>query len=250
MSKKHLIYGLHAVQAALEKEPEHVEQLWLEHSRKDERAQKLVSLAKQGNIEINRVKREELDHLVGEVKHQGVVADFTQVPVQTESDLKSLLKGLTKPAFLLILDGVQDPHNLGACLRTADAAGVDAVIAPRDKACSLTATVRKVACGAAETIPFVQVTNLARTLRMLQQEGVWIIGTDVDASQSLYQADLTGSIALVLGAEGTGLRRLTRDHCDLLINLPMHGSVQSLNVSVSAGVCLYEAVRQRSDSRD
>ncbi|MDH5571436.1 MAG: 23S rRNA (guanosine(2251)-2'-O)-methyltransferase RlmB [Gammaproteobacteria bacterium] len=248
MNNKHLIYGLHAVQAALEKEPENVQQLWMEHARKDERAQKLVSLAKQGGIEINRVKREELDRLVGEVKHQGVVADFTQVPVQTESDLVSLLKGLSEPAFLLILDGVQDPHNLGACLRTADGAGVHAVIAPRDKACSLTATVRKVACGAAETVPFVQVTNLARTLRMLQQEGVWIIGTDVDAPQSLYQADLTGPIALVLGAEGTGLRRLTKEHCDSLINLPMQGSVQSLNVSVSAGVCLYESVRQRSGS--
>ena len=248
MNKKHLIYGLHAVQAAVEKEPESVQQLWMEHSRKDARAQNLVSLAKQAGIEITRVKREELDRLVGEVQHQGVVADFSQIPAQSESDLKSLLKRLDEPAFLLILDGVQDPHNLGACLRTADAAGVHAVIAPRDKACGLTGTVRKVACGAAESIPFVQVTNLARTLRMLQQEGIWITGTDVDAPQNLYQADLTGSIALVLGAEGTGMRRLTREHCDSLINLPMQGSVQSLNVSVSAGVCLYEAVRQRTPS--
>ncbi|MCW9025024.1 MAG: 23S rRNA (guanosine(2251)-2'-O)-methyltransferase RlmB [Gammaproteobacteria bacterium] len=246
MGKHNLIYGLHAVQAAVEKEPENVQHVWLEHARKDERAQKLVGLARQAGIEVHRVKREELDRLVGSVKHQGVVADFSQMPAWDESSLLPLVQQLEQPAFLLILDGVQDPHNLGACLRTADAAGVHAVIAPRDKACSLTATVRKVACGAAENVPFIQVTNLARTMRALQQEGIWLTGTDVDADQNLYQSDLTGPIGLVLGAEGAGMRRLTREHCDSLISLPMQGSVQSLNVSVSAGVCLYEALRQRS----
>ena len=157
----------------------------------------------------------------------------------------TILAGLEVPPFLLILDGVQDPHNLGACLRTADAAGVHAVIVPRDKACGLTSTVRKVACGAAETVPFVQVTNLTRTLKALQQAGIWIIGTDLDTTQSLYDSDLTGPLALVLGAEGKGLRRLTREACDSLVKLPMQGTVQSLNVSVSAGICLYEALRQR-----
>lgn len=159
------------------------------------------------------------------------------------------MEDLTVPAFLLILDGVQDPHNLGACLRTADAAGVHAVIAPKDKASGLTSVVRKVACGAAETIPFIQVTNLSRTMRDLQQAGIWMIGTSLDTELNIYEADLNGPLALVLGAEGKGLRRLTAENCDSLVKLPMFGSVQSLNVSVSAGVCLYEAVRQRGLSK-
>lgn len=243
----HYIYGLHAVQSVLEREADSVLKLWLEHSRRDAKAKKLIQLAHDAGINLLRVSRDELDKLAGEkANHQGIVALTRETPAGNEKDLKQLLAGLNVPAFLLILDGVQDPHNLGACLRTADAAGVHAVIAPRDKATGLTATVRKVACGAAETVPFIQVTNLARTMRDLQQAGIWLIGTSLDTTQNLYQADLTGPVAIVLGAEGKGLRRLTAEHCDSLVKLPMLGTVQSLNVSVSAGVCLYEAVRQRT----
>jgi len=249
-SRLNYIYGLHAVQAALEKEPETISALWLEHARRDARAQKLMALARAAKIEIKKVKRDELDALVGDVRHQGVVAAATAVSAKDENWLKTFLASLNEPAFLLILDGVTDPHNLGACLRTADAAGVHAVIAPRDNACGLTGTVRKVACGAADVVPFVQVTNLARTLRMLQKEGIWLTGADAETTQDIYAADLCGPAALVMGAEGSGLRRLTREHCDQLIRLPMQGSVQSLNVSVSTGICLYEALRQRRVVQD
>jgi len=246
-TKTHTIYGLHAVKAVLEREPEMVSKLWLENSRRDDKAKKILQLAHEANVKPERVKRDVLDKLAGEgANHQGVVALSKDTPAGNEKTLKHILENLSVPAFLLILDGVQDPHNLGACLRTADAAGVHAVIAPKDKASGLTSVVRKVACGAAETVPFIQVTNLARTMRDLQQSGIWMIGTSLDTEQNLYQADLTGALALVLGAEGKGLRRLTAENCDSLVKLPMLGSVQSLNVSVSAGVCLYEAVRQRS----
>ncbi|HFQ13938.1 MAG TPA: 23S rRNA (guanosine(2251)-2'-O)-methyltransferase RlmB [Gammaproteobacteria bacterium] len=241
----HYIHGLHAVQAVLEKEPDTVSALWLEHSRRDARVQKLLVLARQAGIEVQRVKREELEARVGAVRHQGVVAATSATAARDEDWLRTFLAELAEPAFLLVLDGVTDPHNLGACLRTADAAGVQAVIAPRDKACGLTATVRKVACGAAESVPFVQVTNLARTLRDLQKQGIWLTGTDAEAAQDIHGADLRGPLALVMGAEGSGLRRLTRELCDQLVRLPMHGSVQSLNVSVSTGICLYETLRQR-----
>lgn len=172
--------------------------------------------------------------------------DFTaDVTVRNEDDLFDILDSLKEPPFLLILDGVQDPHNLGACLRSADAAGVHAVIAPKDRAVSLTDTVRKIACGAAEHVPFVTVTNLARTLKELKEAGLWLVGTADGAEQSLYDIDLTGPLALVMGAEGKGLRRLTREHCDFLVHIPMAGSVECLNVSVATGVCLFEAVRQR-----
>ena len=243
----HYIYGLHAVKAVLEREPEMVTKVWLENSRRDDKAKTILQLSHDANVKPERVKREVLDKLVGEkANHQGVVAISKDTPAGNEKTLKALMENLTVPAFLLILDGVQDPHNLGACLRTADAAGVHAVIAPKDKASGLTSVVRKVACGAAETIPFIQVTNLARTMRELQQAGVWMIGTSLDTEKDIYQADLTGNLALVLGAEGKGLRRLTAENCDSLVKLPMLGTVQSLNVSVSAGVCLYEAVRQRT----
>ena len=243
----HYIYGLHAVQAVLDREPEMVSRVWLENSRRDDKAKKILQLAHDADVKPERVKRDVLDKLVGEnAKHQGVVALSKDTPAGNETTLKQLMTNLSVPTFLLILDGVQDPHNLGACLRTADAAGVHAVIAPKDKASGLTSVVRKVASGAAETIPFIQVTNLARTMRELQQEGVWMIGTSLETEQNIYQADLTGPLALVLGAEGKGLRRLTAENCDSLVKLPMLGTVQSLNVSVSAGVCLYEAVRQRT----
>jgi len=246
-SNLHYVYGVHAVRAVLEREPEMVAKIWLENSRRDDKAKTILQLAHEANVKPERVKREVLEKLVGEnANHQGVVALSKESAAGNEKTLKHLIDELTVPAFLLILDGVQDPHNLGACLRTADAAGVHAVIAPKDKASGLTSVVRKVACGAAETVPFIQVTNLARTIRDLQQQGVWMIGTSLETEQDIYQADLTGPLALVLGAEGKGLRRLTAENCDALVKLPMLGTVQSLNVSVSAGVCLYEAVRQRT----
>ena len=245
MADTHLIFGMHAVAAALQHEPDSIKTVWMEHARRDKRAQQISALVKQHTIPLQRVERHELDQMSAGGKHQGIVAEARQQPALDEAGLKALLAALDVPPFLLILDEVQDPHNLGACLRTADAAGIHAVIAPRDKACGLTSTVRKVASGAVETVPFVQVTNLVRTLQSLQQAGIWIIGTDLATSSSLFESDLTGPLALVLGGEGKGLRRLTREACDSLVKLPMHGTVQSLNVSVSAGICLYEALRQR-----
>ncbi len=245
MAQTHIIHGLHAVQSVLEHEADTVKQLWMEHNRRDKRSQVLVRLARDARVPLQRVERELLDQKSGFARHQGVVAEVSQQPAMDEAGLFAYLKDLQEPAFLLVLDGVQDPHNLGACLRTADAAGVHVLIAPRDSACGLTSTVRKVASGAAETVPFVQVTNLARTLKKLQAAGIWLVGTDLETEASLFQSDLTGPLALVLGAEGKGMRRLTREVCDSLVKLPMAGTVQSLNVSVSAGICLYEALRQR-----
>ena len=180
-----------------------------------------------------------------DARHQGVVARCRAVTVWQEDDLDQLLDGLSVPPLLLVLDGVQDPHNLGACLRSADAAGVHAVIAPRDRAVGLTPVVRKVASGAAETVPFIQVTNLARTLRTLKDKGLWTVGADAEGDGDVFSADLRGPTVLVMGAEGQGMRRLTREHCDLLVRIPMQGTVESLNVSVATGICLFEAVRQR-----
>lgn len=245
MPEQHLVFGLHAVEAVLAHEPTSISALWLEDTRHDKRIRLIHNLAKKAGVPIHRVAREELDRLTGELRHQGVAARTCETPARSEQALLPMLQGLEEPAFLLILDGVQDPHNLGACLRTADAVGVHAVIAPRDRACGLTGTVRKVASGAAEHVPFFQVTNLARTLRQLQDAGIWLVGTAVDAPATLYETDLAGNLALILGAEGSGMRRLTREHCDSLMRLPMQGCVESLNVSVSAGICLYEALRQR-----
>ena len=238
-------FGLHAVTALLEREPKRVRSLWLLKGRQDKRIQRLVELAKQHRIELRFVERRELDQRV-DGAHQGVVAEVNPVQIRNETFLEQLLEQLDVPPLLLVLDGVTDPHNLGACLRTADAAGVHAVIAPKDKSAPLNATAMKVACGAAETVPYVVVTNLARTLKQLQSAGVWITGTAGEAQQLVSEASLTGPMALVMGAEGSGMRRLTREHCDQLVKIPMAGSVSSLNVSVAAGVCLFEAVRQRS----
>lgn len=239
------IYGLHAVQAVLKTEPGRIAEIRVLRERRDQRLKKLHALAEQQGILLVPVRREELDKLV-DGNHQGVAALCSRGQVRDEHFLPGFLEQLPGPPFLLVLDGVTDPHNLGACLRTADAAGVDAVIAPRDKSVGINATVRKVASGAADSVPFVAVTNLARTLKHLQGQGVWIVGTAGEGEATLYQADLRGALALVLGAEGSGLRRLTREHCDLLVRLPMAGVVASLNVSVAAGICLYEGVRQRS----
>nr|WP_277611062.1 23S rRNA (guanosine(2251)-2'-O)-methyltransferase RlmB [Microbulbifer celer] len=245
-----MVYGLHAVQALLKSSPQQVQELLLLRGRKDQKLQKIVRQAEQNEIVIRYVDRRTLDEKVGDDgNHQGAVAVcMGETQVYDEQFLKSLLKKLDEKgenAFLLVLDGITDPHNLGACLRSAEAAGVQAVIAPKDKAAGLTPTARKVACGAAEVLPFVTVTNLARTLQMLQQAGVWIYGAAGEAEQDVYQTSLTGSIAIVMGAEGPGLRRLTRENCDHLIKIPMAGEVSSLNVSVATGVCLFEAVRQR-----
>jgi 23S rRNA (guanosine2251-2'-O)-methyltransferase len=244
VSETQWVFGIHAVEALLQRQVDRVESLSLQQGRKDERIQMLQNLAEQAGIRCSQVPREDLDQRVSG-NHQGVIAAVRPARVLRERDLELLLDTISHPPLLLILDGITDPHNLGACLRTADAAGADAVIAPKDNSASLNATVSKVACGAAEVMPFVQVTNLARTLRDLQKRGIWLIGTAGEAEIEVYQADLKGAIALVMGAEGKGLRRLTREHCDHLVKLPMAGTVSSLNVSVATGVCLFEAVRQR-----
>ena len=245
MSEKNIIFGLHAVEALILKHPERIIQLTLLQDRSDKKIERLRDLANDKNIKMIFVSRQTLDKLTHAANHQGVMASCENAKSYSEKDLDKLLEELNEPAFLLILDGIQDPHNLGACLRSADAAGVHAVIAPKDKSVGLTPTVSKVASGAAESIPFVQVTNLARTLRDLKEKNIWIYGAAAEASQTLYQTKLKGSIAIVLGAEGSGLRRLTREHCDVLLNIPMAGSVSSLNVSVATGIFLFEAVRQR-----
>ncbi len=244
MSQLERIYGVHAVEALLRHHPKRVKQLWLAAGRQDPRVQVLVDLAGQQRIAVGQKDRRDLDEWAEGV-HQGVVAEVSPSQVWGENMLDELLDRATTQPLLLVLDGVTDPHNLGACMRTADAAGAHAVIVPKDKSATLNATVRKVACGAAEVIPLVAVTNLARTLEKLQQRGLWIVGTAGEAEQELYQQDMTGPTVLVMGAEGKGMRRLTREHCDYLVKLPMAGSVSSLNVSVATGVCLFEAVRQR-----
>lgn len=244
MSQLEKIYGVHAVEALLRHHPKRVKQIWLAEGRSDPRVQTLIELASENRVAVGNAERRELDAWVDGV-HQGVVADVSPSQVWGEAMLDELLDRTEGAPLLLVLDGVTDPHNLGACLRSADAAGALAVIVPKDKSATLTPTVRKVACGAAEVIPLVAVTNLARTLEKLKQRGLWVVGTAGEAEQSLYQQDLTGPTILIMGAEGSGMRRLTRDLCDYLVRLPMAGSVSSLNVSVATGVCLFEALRQR-----
>lgn len=238
------VFGWHAVDAVLKREPERLQQVWIQTGRQDKRVKSVTDALDGLGVRWKVVHRRELDERVSGV-HQGVVAAVAESREWTEDDLLAQLSSSDKPPFLLVLDGVTDPHNLGACMRTADAVGVQAVIVPKDKSASLTPVARKVACGAAETVPFVRVTNLARFLRELKDLGVWLIGTAGEADAGLYQADFKGPVALVMGAEGKGMRRLTREHCDQLINIPMQGHVDSLNVSVATGVCLYEALRQR-----
>lgn len=250
-----LVYGIHAVDALLRQRAAGIERLLVDDQRQDKRIAALVDLAKNQGVAVERAGKPVLDELASG-RHQGVVAQMRAGAAITSSNLWSesqLLQYLEakqgpnqSPCLLLVLDGVTDPHNLGACLRSADAAGVDAVIVPKDKSADITPTVSKVACGAAETVPFVRATNLSRILQAVQQLGVWVYGADGEAENTLYNSDLTSSVALVMGAEGSGLRRLTRENCDHLIRLPMAGSVSSLNVSVAAGVCLFEVVRQRS----
>jgi 23S rRNA (guanosine2251-2'-O)-methyltransferase len=244
VAQQELIYGLHAMTAVIDREPERLIELFVLKGREDERLAYIVNEARRHDIGIQFCQRKTLDDKCNGEQHQGVVARAKPGKVLDECDLDIILKNQSTP-FLLVLDGVTDPHNLGACLRTADAAGVHAVIVPKDKSATLSPTVRKVACGAAEAIPLIQVTNLSRTLKAMQDAGVWIVGTAGEAEQSIYACKLIGPTALVMGAEDKGMRRLTRENCDELIKLPMAGSVSSLNVSVATGVCLYEIVRQR-----
>ena len=244
MKKHDVMYGIHALESLLKQSPERVLELWLLQGRDDERLGKIINLAKTYGVSVQRSSRKTLDDKAQSHQHQGVVARVKPAKVLAEKELDALLEKTPQP-FLLILDGVTDPHNLGACLRNADAAGVHGIIVPKDNAVAVTSTVSKVACGAAETVPVFQVTNLARTMRHIQQAGVWIVGTAGEADSDLYHADLKGALAIAMGAEGKGLRRLTRESCDSLISIPMAGAVSSLNVSVATGVCLFEAVRQR-----
>lgn len=239
-----LVFGIHAVEAFLQRAPQDVLELFVMKDRDDKRMQPIIQLARQNGVSVQFCNRKTLDDMVGG-QHQGVVAKARLQSSGNEADLAAIVAANDKP-FILILDGVTDPHNLGAILRSADAAGVHAVVAPKDRSVKLTSVVRKVACGAAESVPFITITNLARTMRELQDAGVWIVGTAGETDTLVYDADLKGPLALVLGAEGEGLRRLTRETCDSLVKIPMFGTVSSLNVSVAAGICLFEAVRQRS----
>jgi 23S rRNA (guanosine2251-2'-O)-methyltransferase len=243
MAEARILYGFHAVTARLRQHAASVQEIYLERARCDRRAQELVRLAAQRGVKVTLVDGKQLDALTGQAAHQGVAAraEAADLPVHIDD----VLGRLTEPVLLLILDGVTDPHNLGACLRVADAMGVHAVIAPKDRAAGINATVAKVASGAAETVPYITVTNLARTMRDLKERGIWLIGADEKGAQDLYSAKLQGALGWVLGAEGEGMRRLTREHCDELVRIPMLGTVSSLNVSVSAGICLAETRRQR-----
>lgn len=239
-----LIHGFHAVTAKLRHDPEGVREIYLAAGRQDGRSRDLVQLAESRGVRIVSVDAARLDGMAKGERHQGVVAKVSaQQKFVTVDDV---LDGLTEPALLLVLDGVTDPHNLGACLRVADAAGAHAVIAPKDRACGLNATAIKVASGAADTVPYIVVTNLARSLREIKERGIWTIGAAGEATKDLYAIEQKGALAWVLGAEGEGLRRLTRDTCDELAKIPMFGSVESLNVSVASGICLFEARRQRN----
>jgi len=245
MTDDSIVFGLHAVRALLKQRPDHAVRLIVQKGREDARIAEVLKLAKNANVQIETRDVRDLDRLAGAERHQGACLYAKPPGVLGEGALDDLLDGLSTPPFLLVLDGVQDPHNLGACLRTADAVGITAVVVPRDRAAGMSPIVRKVASGAAEVVPLIQVTNLARTLKGLKDRNIWVVGTDDQADKSLYETDLKGPLAVVLGAEGPGLRRLTKENCDALVTIPMHGIVESLNVSVATGVVLFEALRQR-----
>ena len=250
MSRGRHISGIHAVRTALKHGAGALEEVWYDPARNDRRLGKLLSELRRSGVATEAADRRTLERLAGGAAHQGIVARVSLPAARDEKALDELLEGLEEVPFLLVLDGVQDPHNLGACLRSADAAGVHAVIGPRDRAAGLTPVACKVASGAAESVPFIQVTNLARTLRHLRDAyGIWVVGTAGEAETLLYDADLGGPLAIVMGNEEKGLRRLTREQCDQLIRLPMAGAVESLNVSVATGITLFEAARQRRIAR-
>jgi 23S rRNA (guanosine2251-2'-O)-methyltransferase len=235
--------GFHAVTSRLRQRPETVHEIYVDAERNDGRVKDLKDLAKRLNVRVIPVDMKRLDGMTGGVRHQGVVAQAE--PVNMPQFIEDVLEGISEPPLILILDGIQDPHNLGACLRVADGAGAHAVIAPKDRSVGLTTAAIKVASGAAEAVPYIVVTNLARTMRDLKDKGIWLIGADDSAGESIYKAKIDGAVGMVLGAEGEGLRRLTKESCDLLVSIPMMGTVDSLNVSVASGICLYEARRRR-----
>ena len=243
MNQTRIVFGFHAVTVLLRQRPQAILELHTGTERVDGRMRDLLKLAAEKRVRVMAATNERLDGLTGHGRHQGVVARVAEAP--RSHSLDDTLDAVEGPPLLLVLDGIQDPHNLGACLRVADAAGVSAVIAPKDRAVGITSVVSKVASGAAETVPFFAVTNLARTLRELKERSIWIVGTDADAKDDLYTADYPEAVAWVLGAEGEGMRRLTREHCDFLVRIPMGGMVESLNASVAAGIVLFESVRRR-----
>lgn len=241
-----IIYGMHAMQGILARSPERVLEVFLLKNRDDKRLNSLVHEIESLGLVIKLVDKKWLDEQTSQGVHQGIMARIKEGRSYHENDLPDLLLSKSDP-LILILDGVTDPHNLGACIRTADAAGVDLIIVPKDKSAPLNATAKKVACGAAESVPLIRVTNLARTLRMLKEEHqIWLVGTAGEADHSLYQSNLTGRLAIIMGAEGEGMRRLTKELCDELVSIPMSGFVSSLNVSVATGICLFEVVRQKA----
>jgi 23S rRNA (guanosine2251-2'-O)-methyltransferase len=245
-SRRNFVYGLHAVNAALERAPERVLEMWLASPRDDARARGLKARAETAGLHIQAASPDALAKLVGDVVHQGAVIAMRPLKPWDEHDLTEAVGRASTDPLLLVLDGVTDPHNLGACLRSADAAGALAVVIPKDRSATVDGVVRKVAAGAAEFVPVASVTNLARTLESLKQRGIWVVGTDGEAEKPIYSADFKRPLALVLGAEGSGMRRLTRDTCDFLVRIPMVGQIQSLNVSVAAGIALFEVLRQRA----
>ncbi|MBQ4862242.1 23S rRNA (guanosine(2251)-2'-O)-methyltransferase RlmB [Pseudoalteromonas sp. MMG013] len=240
-----LIYGFHSIEAILNKEPERFLEIYALKGREDKRLNPIINEARRFGISVQFMQRKALDNKSKGEQHQGIIANVKAARTYSERDLDDIIAREENP-FFLVLDGVTDPHNLGACLRSADAAGVHGVIVPKDKSAKLTGTARKVACGAAETVPLIQVTNLARTLRDIKEAGVWVAGTAGETDTHVFDASLTGPIAIIMGAEGDGMRRLTREHCDILVKIPMVGTVSSLNVSVATGVCLFEVLRQRN----
>lgn len=245
MKKNELIYGIHAVMEVLKARPEDIMQLYLQNGRQDKKIIEMIQLASAAGVKHQYLSTQQLQQLIGDEKrHQGVVARCQELAPWDEKKLIENIESAKKPVILLVLDGVQDPHNLGACLRSANAFGVMAVIAPKDRAASLTDVAKKVSSGASEKTPFIPVSNLHRVLLQLKEAGVWLVGLDASATQSISKVDLKGNIAIVMGGEGEGLRRLTKESCDYLAKIPMRGSVESLNVSVSTGIALYEASRQ------
>ncbi len=245
MTAEGLLCGLQTVLQALRGRHSRVEVVWLNETRSDRRADEVIALAEAAGVKLERVPRERLDQIAGGVHHQGVVAQCRLPLPGNEGDLQLFVENINGVPLMLVLDGVQDPHNLGACLRCADGAGVHAVILPQDRAASITASVRRVASGAAETVPIFRVTNISRVLRKLQKAGIWLVGASQEAPTTIFEADLSGPLALIMGGEEKGLRRLTKAHCDALVSIPMLGSVASLNVATATAVCLYQALRCR-----
>lgn len=245
-----MIYGIHALNAMIDRSPERLIQIYIHQERDNKRFMSVMKEIELLGIPTMQVDKKKLDQMSHDAVHQGIIALITPAKQYSEQDVDHLIeysRSQKKEPFILILDNITDPHNLGACIRTADASGIDFIIVPKDRSATVNATAKKVASGAAETIPVVRVTNLVRTMRHLKdQHQIWIVGTDGDADKTLFDSNLTGALAIVMGAEGDGMRRLTKEHCDQLINIPMAGLVSSLNVSVATGVCLFEVVRQRS----